>query len=752
MPSFRSGRWDGTYSFLNLYRMTFPSGLIDILPPKLREKCLIVDARRQPAEVSEDALPQLRGIELRDYQLEMIREGLKRKRCVLMAPTNSGKTELAAGIISVLQCRTLFLTHLQNLAEQTRERLENRLGCEVGVIFADRWEPKKITVGMIPTLYQRLKSKSERVREYLWENVDCLFLDECLDGDTQIATPNGMVLLRELRVGDTVLTPDGVARVKRKWKTKAPAFKYVLSGENSYLIASANHIVPTFWSGKGITLKPISQVDRLLVLKHLMRKLPYDEDEYMLGWILGDGTNDRGYIKFAFRKDVDEIREIFRRHRCAMREYTNARGDTIFALEREDARRLEEKYDIPRGRKTETVEIPKELYEKCSVGVIKGLFDAEGHSPDNRRICVDMTSEKCVRQLSDMLKVYGVWNTVYRYRRRAPHRDRWRLAIYGEYVHAFNSLFGFELKRKQFSRKTRYNRRGKFKEEKIREVISLGERELYDIELDDEDRLFIANGIVVHNCHHLTSQSWLFIARRCNAYFRYGMSATPVMRDAISNLQLIGQTGGVVGSITNADLIERGISAKPIIYVVENRTISTDLERKTYHAAYRLGIETNFDRNLLIAKIVSEAMKRGESTLVLTNTVKHQTSIFWTLSETDAGVRRVRLLHGGVDVSERMKALKDLRRGRVGAIVATPIFDEGMDVPEIRVLVLAGGGKSQIKLLQRVGRGMRRKTTGDNVVKIYDFLDVGNKYLASHARRRISVYEQQGFEVQHVTV
>jgi len=250
--------------------------------------------------------------------------------------------------------------------------------------------------------------------------------------------------------------------------------------------------------------------------------------------------------------------------------------------------------------------------------------------------------------------------------------------------------------------------------------------------------------------HHLSSESWLHVSKRCNAYFRYGLSATPLMRDAISNLKLIGQTGGAVGGVTNVDLIERGISAKPLVKVVSNRTIGVDLERKSWQTAYRLGIETNLNRNSLIACIVDNARHESKPVLILVNTVKHLISLYWELVERfgKEGAKRVVMLSGMTPGEDRMKHVKALSRRKLDVMIATPIFDEGMDMPEIRVLVLAGGGKSQIKLLQRVGRGMRRKETGENVVEVYDFLDIGNRYLEQHARRRIDVYRSQGFDVE----
>jgi superfamily II DNA or RNA helicase len=87
-----------------------------------------------------------------------------------------------------------------------------------------------------------------------------------------------------------------------------------------------------------------------------------------------------------------------------------------------------------------------------------------------------------------------------------------------------------------------------------------------------------------------------------------------------------------------------------------------------------------------------------------------------------------------------------MRERQPGVYIATPIFDEGVDVPGIDVLILAGGGKSNIKLLQRLGRGMR--TDPDKVqLLVLDFIDDTNRYLFKHSEERLNVYEREDFQI-----
>jgi hypothetical protein len=84
----------------------------------------------------------------------------------------------------------------------------------------------------------------------------------------------------------------------------------------------------------------------------------------------------------------------------------------------------------------------------------------------------------------------------------------------------------------------------------------------------------------------------------------------------------------------------------------------------------------------------------------------------------------------------------------IGPICAhNTIADEGLDVPTLSALILAGGGKSSIKAKQRVGRVIR---LGSPYAYVFDFHDVG-KHTKRHSESRIRILEQEPeFEVKTI--
>ena len=220
------------------------------------------------------------------------------------------------------------------------------------------------------------------------------------------------------------------------------------------------------------------------------------------------------------------------------------------------------------------------------------------------------------------------------------------------------------------------------------------------------------------------------------APFRWGLTATPFMRDEFSNLILEGATGPPIIETRNAELIAKGYLAKPEVRIYRMDHPNT-IKKAKWPASYDLGITMNSFRNEEIAKIFAALPK---PVLVLTQRIDHGQRLARIIPN-------VHLINGKVDSKERAKLVKELQAGVVEGIIASTVFDEGVDIPEIRAVIMAGGMKSAIKTLQRVGRGLRLAEGKDRVI-IVDFEDATNRVLRSHSLERIATYKGEGFDVR----
>jgi len=82
-----------------------------------------------------------------------------------------------------------------------------------------------------------------------------------------------------------------------------------------------------------------------------------------------------------------------------------------------------------------------------------------------------------------------------------------------------------------------------------------------------------------------------------------------------------------------------------------------------------------------------------------------------------------------------------MRQGLPQITIASVIFDEGIDCKPLDTLILAGGGKSPTRALQRIGRILRPYPNKREAIAV-DFMD-NCKYMQSHSSKRASIYETE---------
>lgn len=106
---------------------------------------------------------------------------------------------------------------------------------------------------------------------------------------------------------------------------------------------------------------------------------------------------------------------------------------------------------------------------------------------------------------------------------------------------------------------------------------------------------------------------------------------------------------------------------------------------------------------------IEERAKRNERTLVTTLTKRMAENL--TRHYHERGLR-VRYLHSDIDTLDRVKILRDLRKGKFDALVGINLLREGLDLPEVSLVAILDADKegflrSSISLIQTFGRAAR---------------------------------------------
>jgi superfamily II DNA or RNA helicase len=269
--------------------------------------------------------------------------------------------------------------------------------------------------------------------------------------------------------------------------------------------------------------------------------------------------------------------------------------------------------------------------------------------------------------------------------------------------------------------------------------------------------------VIVEEAHILGAQTTYDLTVKIPAPCKLGFSASP-WRDDGADLMIEAATGPKIYTITASELVASGHLVPPIIRVVKTAgwwqpaawgttcrrcgrqrrmTATGPAERcecgaegmwkSEFTDAYNAEIVNNAIRNGMIAHQVQQL---EGPTLVLVKQVKHGRLL-------EQMIPGSRFLSGKDKGSERVQAFQDMREGRLLVLVATTIADLGLDIPILRNLVLAAGGKSSTRHLQRIGRVARTYPGKDHALVVdYDDSHVHRWFRnQEQARRKIEKRE-----------
>lgn len=240
-----------------------------------------------------------------------------------------------------------------------------------------------------------------------------------------------------------------------------------------------------------------------------------------------------------------------------------------------------------------------------------------------------------------------------------------------------------------------------------------------------KNRIFLQSFDVIFmdECHHAAAKTIFKIGMNIRQDAKiYGLSATPFMREE-DNLKVEAVLGPVIYSISAQELIDLGYLVKPSIYFIE---LPAPKEKfyLTYKDAYEDLVQNNVLRNL---EIVKRSIAADLRVLVLVSRIEHGELLYQYMKQRFIDVV---FLSG-----EHTKLERTDTDHRV--IIATSIYDEGVNIPQLNVLIMAAGGKSDIKTLQRVGRLLRPAPNKSEAI-IYDFVDIG-KFVYVHSKARMKL-------------
>lgn len=714
-----------TYRLYDNFNKRFPAGLVpQVMKRAVQDKfegIVLTDSRIAPCSVD----PQANLSWLRDYQIEAIDTLVRRTRGILHLPTGSGKTEIAVGLTQKLPCRWLMLAHRAMLTENVADRYNMRTGAKAGRIADGVWEEGD--GALVCATFQALAAgikKGNKSTLGLILGAEGIIVDECFPPGTLV---DGRPI-ETYKPGDYVTSFDKAGnlvagRVVRLYQNPLRGNLVRIRAGGSQVTATETH---KFWTQAGwVEARDLTAQHSILRSNHAAS---YRQDSSVQR-VCQDISGQQVVLGRPPQQAqvVNDLQQGLP-HKGTVSALDGhcpeGRADacSAHACEKPHDRAGEYREDAPfptrtRGLVSESARRQWEGSDQSAGTISTALGVAD------RSVCLTRPAREWqADELQDR-------------HRRSDSDDCNRGGRPDTRVTAR------ETDRRPQSQSTTWARVDSVEILERGSVVRPGglcpEGTVFNLNVEDEHTYF-AEGLGVSNCHVAPADSYRrIIGMARNAYWRCGLSGTPLSRTDHRSVFAIGSIGRVVYRVKTDVLISAGLISKPTIVM---RACTQTSEKEEWSAVHRELIVNSKVRNQLVLDMVKEAPK---PCIVFVSSLRHGKALTKAIQATGL---KSEFVDGKSSLDVRKRAVKRLEDCSVEALVATTIFNEGIDIPDLRAVVIAAGGASAIQTLQRIGRGMRR-TEDKDTFYVYDIADKGHPWTTRHTQSRASAYRSEGHEV-----
>jgi superfamily II DNA or RNA helicase len=213
-----------------------------------------------------------------------------------------------------------------------------------------------------------------------------------------------------------------------------------------------------------------------------------------------------------------------------------------------------------------------------------------------------------------------------------------------------------------------------------------------------------------------------------NAPIRWGLTGT-VPKDDLEFESIKCSLGPVVGYVTAHELQEKGILSTCHVNVVQTQEWK---EFQSYPEELKY-LVTDKDRMGWVSKLIKGIAENG-NTLVLVDRIETGDFLIEKIPEAV-------FISGKVKSVKRKEQYREVATSDDKIIVATyGVAAVGINIPRIFNLVLVEPGKSFVRVIQSIGRGIRKADDKD-FVQIWD-ITASSKYAKRHLTERKKFYKE----------
>ena len=257
-------------------------------------------------------------------------------------------------------------------------------------------------------------------------------------------------------------------------------------------------------------------------------------------------------------------------------------------------------------------------------------------------------------------------------------------------------------------------------------------------------------------CHLFKSKSLTtLMTKLTDCRYRIGTTGT---LDGTQTHKLVieGLFGPVYDVTSTKKLIDKNLLSElniDCILLEYEESLRKSIKGMTYQEEMDW-LTTNNERNEFISDLTSNT--KGNTLVLFQYVEKHGKKLFERI-KTANKEKKVFFVYGGTDVDQREKTRKLVEDEENAIIVASyGTFSTGINIKKLHNIVFASPSKSRVRILQSIGRQLRKHETKDKA-KLYDIGDdlhwkSYKNHTLKHFVERIKIYNSEGFDYRMIKI
>ena len=212
---------------------------------------------------------------------------------------------------------------------------------------------------------------------------------------------------------------------------------------------------------------------------------------------------------------------------------------------------------------------------------------------------------------------------------------------------------------------------------------------------------------------------------------RWGLTGT-IPKAKHEQVSLRACLGEVVNKLAASELQELGVLSNCHVNVVQ---MEESVEYSNYQSELTY-LTSDKDRMKYVSGLIENIRKSG-NTLVLVDRIKAGNLLLENIPDAE-------FVSGVMKTTDRKDAYTEINEGTNHVVVATyGVAAVGINIPRIFNLVLLEPGKSFVRVIQSIGRGVRKAQDKDHV-EIWDITSTA-KFSKRHLRERKTFYKEANY-------